>query len=66
MGELRFELHCEWSVTCVWIMERMVWGVILERVGAERSGWRPNEWIRVETNRQWIDELTVYDNNRSE
>ena len=47
-------------------MERMVWGVILERVGAERSGWRPNEWIRVETNRQWIDELTVYDNNRSE
>ena len=28
MGELRCELHCEWSVTCVWIMEGMVWEVV--------------------------------------
>ena len=26
-------------------------GSCLERVEAKRSGWRPNEWIRVETNR---------------
>ena len=36
MGELRFELHCEWSVTCVWIMEGMVWEVVWK-------GWKLKE-----------------------
>ena len=37
-----------------------------ELKGVDGGGRRSNEWIRVETNRQWIDELIVHDNNSSE
>ena len=54
MGELRFELHCEWSVTCVWIMEGMVWENVwkgYEVKGVDGGGGHQNERIRVETSR---------------
>ena len=57
------------GVLCDWVMERMVWGVIWnewELKGVDGGGKCPGEWIRVETNRQWIDELIVYDNNSGE
>ena len=56
------------GVLCDWIMEGMVWGVVWkgwELKGVDGGRRRPDEWIGVETNRQWIDELIVHDNNRS-
>ena len=40
-------------------------GSCLERVEAERSGWRPNEWIRVETNNGLKIPLNKISNEKS-